>query len=202
MTEGARAIVIDGKPVTERFDHFLFLDYESTGEPDQKLLEVGWMLTDRHLDPLFDCQSTVIAQGWLNMSAKVLKMHTANGLLDEVAKTTTEVCDAEKLICDMIQPIAEDKNSRITLAGFSCHFDRTLMHRDMPQLDGWLHYRHFDVSVLRSAYHYWVENIPSKKDEHPHRVKADILASWQIARTYRGLFSSYFPKSSDIEGPI
>ena len=186
------------EPVTEHFDHYLFLDYETSGDPDQKLLEVGWMLTDRNLEQLIECRSEVIAQSQLNMSNKILKMHTANGLLDEVARTTTEVWDAEKLICDSIRPITEDKSARIILAGFSCHFDRELMHRDMTHLDSWLHYRHFDVSVPRGMYSNWVEKIPSKRDEHPHRVTADVLASWEIAKTYKMLFQKFLPMSSAL----
>jgi oligoribonuclease (3'-5' exoribonuclease)/DNA-directed RNA polymerase subunit RPC12/RpoP len=185
---------------TEHFDHYLFLDYETTGEPDHKLLEVGWMVTDRNLIQLFECQSTVIAQSRLNLSAEVLKMHTRNGLLDEVARTTSEVWDAEKLICDSIRPLTEDKSVRLILAGFTCHFDRNLMHRDMTHLDSWLHYRHFDVSVLRGCYNNWVEKIVSRKGEHPHRVKDDCISAWLIAKTYMKLFQEHFPKGLSAQG--
>ena len=189
----------DTLPLPERFDYFLFLDYETTGDPDQKLLEVGWMLTTRDLEPLFECQSIVIRQPVYHMNAKILKMHTDNKLLQEVANTTTEVWQAEHLVCESIQSIAEQPNNRIVLAGFTCHFDRELMHRDMAKLDRRLHYRHFDVSVPRGMYSNWVEQIPSKKDEHPHRAKDDVLASWEIAKTFRTLFQIRMPKLADPE---
>ena len=185
--------------IPERFDYFLFLDYETTGDPDRKLIEVGWMLTDVHLEPLFECQSMVIHQPVYTMNAKVLKMHTDNGLLAEVANTTTEVWQAEHHVCGSIQGIAEQTNNRIVLAGFTCHYDRELMQRDMPKLNGWLHYRHFDVSVPRGMYSNWVEKIPSKKDEHPHRAKDDVLASWKIAKTFKTLFEIRMPKLADPE---
>ena len=184
---------------TERSDYFLFLDYETTGDPERKLLEVGWMLTDSNLEPLMDCQSRVIRQENYIISNKILKMHTKNGLLADVAVSNLEVFDAQHIVCTSIGPITEKPNNRVTLAGFTPHYDRELMQRDMPKLDRCLHYRHFDVSVLRAAYNYWVEKIPSKKDEHPHRGTADILACWEIAKTFKGLFESYMPKSTGIQ---
>jgi len=184
---------------TERSDYFLFLDYETTGDPERKLLEVSWMLTDSNLEPLMDVQSRVIRQENYIISDKILKMHTKNGLLTEVAISNLEVWDAEHIVCTSIGPITEKPNNRVTLAGFTPHYDRELMQRDMPKLDRCLHYRHFDVSVLRAAYHYWVEKIPNKKDEHPHRGTADILACWEIAKTFKGLFESYMPKSTGIQ---
>ncbi|VVB55261.1 Oligoribonuclease [uncultured archaeon] len=187
---------------SEHFDHFLFLDFETTGDPDQKPLEVGWMLTDRFLEPLMECQSRVIRQDRLNMNDKILKMHTKNGLLDEVVDSVLSTSLVENIICDSIQPIARDKTARIIIAGFTVHFDRDIIHRDMPQLDSWLHYRHFDVSTLRAAYHHWVEKIPSKRDQHPHRVKADVLASWEIARTFKRMFEHHMPKGLLDQGVI
>lgn len=179
---------------TEHFDHYLFLDYETTGDPDRRILEVGWMVTDRNLVQLFECQSVVIWQPHFNMTDKVMKMHTNNGLLKEVTESKVDVIDAEKIICDSIRPLTRDKSTRIILAGFTCHYDRELIKRDMAHLDSWLHYRHFDVSVLRGCYSNWVEQIPSKKDEHPHRAKDDCISAWLIAKTYMKLFQEHMPK--------
>jgi oligoribonuclease len=183
----------------EKNDYLLFLDYETTGDPDKRLLEVAWMLTDRHLDVLLPCESRVIRQPVVTLPEVVLRMHTRNGLLAEVANTTTEVFDVQQRILETIGPAICSTN-RIVLAGFSCHYDRELMLRDMPALNKVLHYRHFDVSVLRSAYHFWVENIPSKKDEHPHRAKDDVLACWEIAKTYMKLYQEHMPKGLIEQG--
>lgn len=184
----------------EHYDHFLFLDYETTGDPEHKLVEVAWMLTDAQLEKLIDCQSIVIHQDCYTMSDFILKMHTRNGLLTEVAQSTTEVYQAEQRIIQSIQPVIECDTSRIDLAGFSCHFDHELMKRDMPTLSRCLHYRHLDVSVARTMYTHWVEKIPSKKDQHPHRAKDDVIASWDIAKTFKTLFSARMPKLNGLDG--
>jgi oligoribonuclease (3'-5' exoribonuclease) len=44
----------------EHIDYFLFLDYESTGKPHHDPLEVGWMVTDSQLEPLFEPQSVTL----------------------------------------------------------------------------------------------------------------------------------------------
>lgn len=193
-----KALLNPNQPKQEHCDHFLFLDYETTGEPEHRLLEVGWMLTDTQLEKLIECQSTVIHQDCYTMSDTVLKMHTRNGLLTEVAQSTTEVYQAEQRIIQTIQPIIECNASRIVLAGFSCHFDRELMRRDMSTLNSCLHYRHLDISVPRTMYSCWVEKIPSKKDKHPHRAKDDVIASWEIAKTFMTIYQLHMPKLKEI----
>lgn len=189
---------------TNRHDYFLFLDYETTGEPEKKILEVAWMLTDSNLQVIFEPQSLVISfpPYYAKMADNIKEMHTKNGLLDQCALSTLTVTEADELITKDIEKHltpGEDGDIRVTLAGFTCHYDRELMKLNMPSLDDWLHYRHFDVSVLRSAYHYWVENIPSKKDQHPHRAKNDIIAAWEIAKTFQTLFQIRMPKLNDPE---
>jgi len=195
----------------ERSDYYLFLDYETTGEPHHKLLEVGWMLTDVDLEPLSDCTSLVIQPPQLlspyptpdfftyNMSDSTRQMHTKNGLLEEVKKSSISVLQAQNAILENCHRHI-DLNNRVTLAGFTCHFDRDLIRRDMKQLDKLLHYRHFDVSVPRGMYSNWVEKIPSRKNEHPHRAKDDVLASWRIAKTFKGLFETLMPNLSELDG--
>jgi oligoribonuclease (3'-5' exoribonuclease) len=135
------------------------------------------------------------------MSDKVVAMHTKNGLFAEIIESGVSVIEAEaRVVISLKQLIEQVPQTRIILAGFSVHYDRSIINRDMLQLDALLHYRHFDVSVLRSAYHFWVEPIPSKKSEHPHRVKADILAAWEISKSYKKLFQDHFPKGLIASG--
>ncbi len=190
-------------------DYYLFLDYETTGNPDQKLLEIAWMLTDTNLTVLLPCESQVICQPIFTIEEEVLKMHTRNGLLTEVASSTTNIDGAAQRVCTSLETALNDLHSfgtsrfalepRIILAGFTCHFDRELMKRDMPRLSTKLHFRHFDVSVLRGAYSNWVEKIPSKKNEHPHRASNDVMAAWEIAKTFQTLFKIRMPKLNDPE---
>lgn len=179
--------------------YFLFLDYETTGEPNHDLLEVGWMLTDRLLEPLIECQSVAIKPPAIfTLSNETLTMHTENGLLADVAKFGVCCSEVEQRILASIQP-AINSIHRITLAGFSCHYDRILMKQNMAQLDNRLHYRHHDVSVLRGTYSEWVEQIPKSKNR-PHRAKDDVLASWEMAKTYKELFEAHMPKGLIARG--
>jgi oligoribonuclease (3'-5' exoribonuclease) len=185
----------------EHIDYYLFLDCETTGDPDQKILEVGWMLTNVKLEPLHECRSEVIHHDYYFMNDFILKMHTRNGLLAEVAKSVTTLSDVEDTICESIQVLQErESTSRIILAGFSPHNDRWWIKRDAPKLDSLLHFRHFDVSVPRGMYNNWVEKIPNRKDEHPHRAKDDVFASWKIAKSYKTLFENVIPRLKDIGG--
>lgn len=188
-------------PENEHIDYLVFLDFETTGKPHHNALEVGWMVTDTQLEPLFEPQSVPIRQSFYNMSDKVVAMHTKNGLLTDIVENGVSVIEAEARVCvSLKQLMSQVPQARLILAGFSVHYDRSIINRDWSSLESMLHYRHFDVSVLRSAYHFWVESIPSKKDEHPHRVKADILAAWEIAKTYKNLFQDFRGKELIAQG--
>lgn len=176
-------------------DYFLILDYETTGLPDEKILEVAWMLTNTDLDSRAEGKSLVIGQKEITLNKDVLTMHVNNGLLQEVAQSTTTVAEAEQ---DILQSLGSFSENRVMLMGFTCHYDRHIMARDMPKLHERLHFRHFDMSVPRGMYHYWCENLP-KSTQRNHRALDDVLAVYKIALTFRDLFQQ-LPKNLQEKG--
>ena len=69
----------------------------------------------------------------------------------------------------------------------SVYVDRGFLARDMPALDGWLHYRLIDVSSLKELARRWFPriyfNAPAKNGGH--RALADIRESIAELRYYR-----------------
>jgi oligoribonuclease (3'-5' exoribonuclease) len=179
-------------------DYFLILDYETTGAPDDKILEVAWQLVDTELNSRHQIMSRVVWQPIVTLDAKVLAMHTANGLLAEVAQSKITIEMAEQDIINTLPNPMVNPEVRITLMGYSCHYDRRIMTRDMPKLHARLHYRHMDMSVPRGMYHHWTENLP-RNTNLAHRATDDVQSVYNVATTFRDIFKT-LPKGLREKG--
>jgi oligoribonuclease len=73
------------------------------------------------------------------------------------------------------------------LCGNSIATDRGFLARDMPELDGWLHYRMVDVSSVKELARRWYPRayFSSPKKGGGHRALADIKESVLELRYYR-----------------
>ncbi|MEK9578022.1 MAG: oligoribonuclease, partial [Aquiluna sp.] len=73
------------------------------------------------------------------------------------------------------------------LAGNSIGTDRMFLNRQMPKLDGFLHYRNIDVSSIKELTRRWYPRVyfqlPKKSGNH--RALADILESIDELKYYR-----------------
>ena len=79
------------------------------------------------------------------------------------------------------------KDARPPLAGNTIGTDRAFLARDMPTLEGWLHYRNVDVSTIKELSRRWFPRTyfqaPAKRGNH--RALADIQESIEELRYYR-----------------
>ncbi len=96
------------------------------------------------------------------------------------------MADAEQQVLAYIQEHCPD-GSRPPLGGNTVATDRAFLARDMPGLEGFLHYRNVDVSSIKELARRWYpetfEAAPAKGDDH--RALADIRASIEELRYYR-----------------
>jgi len=121
------------------------------------------------------------------MPEVVTEMHAKSGLTDRVRESAVTVEQAERMVLDYIQEfIAEPRSA--PLAGNSIATDRGFIARDMPTLDGFLHYRMVDVSSIKELCRRWYPRIyfgqPAK--EMSHRALTDITESIRELAYYRG----------------
>ena len=79
--------------------------------------------------------------------------------------------------------------------------DRTFLARDMPALEGHLHYRNVDVSSIKELARRWFPrayyNTPAKSGNH--RALADICESIEELRYYRDTVFVAPPGLSTVE---
>jgi oligoribonuclease len=171
-------------------DRLVWIDCEMTGLDyvNDALVEVAALVTDFELNVLGDGVDVVIApppEALEQMVPFVRDMHTSSGLIDQLDGGTT-LGDAEARVLGYIREHCPD-GSRPPLAGNSVGTDRTFLARDMPGLEGFLHYRNVDVSSIKELARHWYPrvyfNAPAKSGGH--RALADIRESIEELRFYR-----------------
>ena len=119
------------------------------------------------------------------MEDVVREMHTASGLLNELAAGVTLAEAQEQVLGYVRKHISEPR--RVPLAGNSIATDRVFIARDMPELDAFLHYRMVDVSSIKELARRWYPRayFASPPKRGGHRALADITESIQELRYYR-----------------
>src|SRR5690606_32072013 len=115
----------------------------------------------------------------------VRTMHETSGLLEELEGGIT-MADAEAQVLAYIREHCPE-GSRPPLAGNTIGTDRAFLARDMPDLEGHLHYRNIDVSSIKELSRRWFPRAyfqaPEKRGNH--RALADIQESIEELRYYR-----------------
>ncbi|HEX3592089.1 MAG TPA: oligoribonuclease [Pseudonocardiaceae bacterium] len=172
-------------------DHLVWIDCEMTGLDLGKdaLIEIAALVTDADLNVLGDGVDIVIhaddqaVDGMLDI---VRDMHAKSGLTEEVRRSAVSLADAERQVLDYVRAHVPDARTA-PLAGNSIATDRGFIARDMPTLDGYLHYRMVDVSSIKELCRRWFPRIyyaqPAKGLSH--RALADIRESILELEYYR-----------------
>jgi oligoribonuclease len=171
-------------------DRLVWIDCEMTGLDLARdaLIEIACLVTDGDLAILDEGVDLVIkppAEALDHMLDVVREMHTASGLLDELASGVTLAEAQDQVLAYVRGHIAEPKKA--PLCGNSIATDRSFLARDMPMLDAYLHYRMVDVSSVKELARRWYPRayFASPPKHGGHRALADIKESIQELRYYR-----------------
>jgi oligoribonuclease len=171
-------------------DFLVWIDCEMTGLDlgVDALIEVAMLITDAELNVVGDGVDLVVKppQEALDTMPDVVRaMHTTSGLLDELAAGITLAEADERLLAAVREFVTEPRKA--PLCGNSIATDRGFITRDLPALDGYLHYRMIDVSSIKELARRWYPRVyfasPEKKGGH--RALADIQESINELRYYR-----------------
>lgn len=171
-------------------EHLVWIDCEMTGL-DLKadaLIEVAALVTDSELNVLGEGITVVIKPSDAaldQMGDFVRTMHANSGLLPLLADGLEMAAAEERVLAYIREHVPEPR--RAPLAGNTIGTDRAFLARDMPTLEGHVHYRNVDVSSLKELARRWYPrayyNTPAKNGNH--RALADICESIEELRYYR-----------------
>ena len=170
--------------------HMVWVDCEMTGLDlvDDALIELAVLVTDDQLNVLGEGIDVVIKPpdaALEQMDDFVRTMHTTSGLLAELAAGIT-LAEAEERTLEYIRQYVTEPR-KVPMAGNSIATDRGFIARDLPELDGFLHYRMIDVSSVKELARRWFPRAyfqaPAKHGGH--RALADITESINELAYYR-----------------
>lgn len=179
-----------GPRVGQVSENLVWIDCEMTGlvVGTDELVEVAALVTDGDLNVLGEGVDVIIKPSDAaleQMNDFVRTMHTASGLLEELASGMT-VAEAEQQVLDYVRQWVPTERSA-PLAGNTIGTDRMFLAAQMPTLEDYVHYRNVDVSSIKELCRRWMPKVyhhsPAKNGNH--RALADIQESIEELRYYR-----------------
>jgi oligoribonuclease len=172
-------------------DLLVWVDCEMTGLnlASDALIEVAAVVTGPDLTVLGEGVEVVIHADdavLAGMVDVVREMHERSGLTGDVRKSSVTLAQAEDMIMEYVTRYVPEPRTA-PLCGNSIATDRGFLARDMPRLDGHLHYRMIDVSSIKELCRRWYPRVyfgqPAKG--LAHRALADIRESIRELEYYR-----------------
>ena len=169
--------------------NLVWIDLEMTGlDPDtEKIIEIATIVTDASLEVLAEGPEIVIHQ-----TAEVLAamdewntgQHARSGLTERALASACGVEEAEERTLEFLERYVPPQTS--PMCGNSICLDRRFLHRYMPRLERFFHYRNLDVSTLKELCMRWApEKAQRLAKRAEHRAMQDIRGSIAELRFYR-----------------
>ena len=176
------------KPL-RRKDYLVWLDCEMSGlDPERHvLLEIGCAVTDNDLNLIAMSPAWVIFQPQRvldRMDPWCIKQHGRSGLTARVQQSKDSLRQVERETLQFLKRYCFPNSS--PLCGNSIGQDRRFLHRYMPQLNDFFHYRNIDVSSIKELVQRWYPDQfhPPEKSK-THHVLDDVRESIEELRYYR-----------------
>ena len=179
----------------EKSSRLIWIDLEMTGldTDGDTILEIATIVTDS--------ETKVLAEGpvcAIRQDDNLLKAmddwnrshHTDSGLWQRVTNSQYNMREAELATIRFLENWVEKGAS--PMCGNSICQDRRFLHRLMPELLDWFHYRNLNVSTLKVLATRWM---PPSKATYPktnrHEALSDIRESIEELRYYRKFMGEF-----------
>lgn len=172
--------------------HLIWIDLEMTGldTMNDHIIEIATVITDKELNILAEGPVLAIHQPesvLARMDEWNTRQHGQSGLTARVRESETGMRDAEIATLAFLRQWVPERTSPI--CGNSICQDRRFLARQMPELEGYFHYRNLDVSTVKELARRWApEVLKGVKKESSHLALDDIRDSIEELRHYRAHF--------------
>ncbi len=170
-------------------DRLIWIDLEMTGldTGNDSILEIATVVTDSQLRVLAEGPELAIAHPLAALEAMDewnRNQHRKSGLWQRVLDSEVSLAQAEARTVAFLNEWVPAKAS--PMCGNSICQDRRFLHRLMPRLEQYFHYRNLDVSTLKELAKRWKpEAYTSFKKAQKHTALADVHESIDELAHYR-----------------
>lgn len=179
----------------------VWIDLEMTGLDTQRdaILEIATIVTDAHLNVLAEGPELAIAHPLPVLEAMDdwnRNQHAKSGLWQRVLEQGVAMAEAEaRTLAFLRQWVPEGASP---MCGNSICQDRRFLHRQMPELERYFHYRNLDVSTLKELARRWAPEVAAAfAKESAHTALSDVRDSIaELAYYRRHLAALALPASS------
>jgi oligoribonuclease len=170
-------------------NNLIWIDLEMTGlDPDtDSILEIATVVTDRDLNPLAEGPEFALRHPLERLEAMDdwnRNQHRKSGLWQRVLDSEVDIATAEALTVEFLAlwvPVGKSP-----MCGNSICQDRRFLHRLMPRLERYFHYRNLDVSTIKELARRWAPEVSRGfSKESAHTALSDVRDSIAELAYYR-----------------
>ncbi len=179
----------------DKTQRLIWIDLEMTGLDTDRdsIIEIATVVTDYELKVLAEGPVLAISRHEQLLQAMDdwnCRHHKTSGLWDRVIKSRCDMAQAEAETIGFLQEWVVKGVS--PMCGNSICQDRRFLHRQMPTLLSWFHYRNLDVSTLKILAGHWMsEDKAVYPKQNLHTALADIHESIAELRYYRQFMGEF-----------
>lgn len=173
----------------------IWIDLEMTGldTGGDSILEIATIVTDSQLNILAEGPELAISHPLATLEAMDdwnRKQHSKSGLWQRVLDSRVSMDEAETRTLAFFGEWLPENAS--PMCGNSICQDRRFLHRLMPTLEGYFHYRNLDVSTLKELARRWSPSLLEGVDKvAAHTALSDVRDSIDELRHYRSFMGSF-----------
>ncbi|MFA7097811.1 MAG: oligoribonuclease [Gammaproteobacteria bacterium] len=176
-------------------NNLIWIDLEMTGLDTDRdyIIEIATIVTDSNLNILAEGPVFAIHQRDEVLNAMDdwnKEQHARSGLLDRVRASTVDEVMAEQMTIDFLRKYVPPRTS--PMCGNSICQDRRFLHRCMPELEQYFHYRNLDVSTIKELMRRWAPALADNFTKtSAHLALDDIRDSIRELQFYREHFFKF-----------
>lgn len=170
-------------------ENLVWIDLEMTGldTDNDSILEIATVITDKQLTVLAQGPELAIAHPLATLEAMDdwnRRQHGGSGLWKRVLEQGVSLQQAQaQTLAFLAQWVPA---SASPMCGNSICQDRRFLHREMPALERYFHYRNLDVSTVKELARRWAPSVSEGLKKHAsHTALSDVHDSIDELRYYR-----------------
>ncbi|HEX7916386.1 oligoribonuclease [Rudaea sp.] len=170
-------------------NNLIWIDLEMTGLDTDRdsILEIATIITDKSLNVLEEGPEFALRHPLAQLEAMDdwnRDQHGKSGLWQRVLDSDVDIARAEALTMDFLTRWVPAGKS--PMCGNSICQDRRFLHRLMPRLERFFHYRNLDVSTVKELARRWAPELARGfTKESQHTALSDVRDSIAELRYYR-----------------